>query len=172
MLILFSFVMQAVSYEYQNKRGMYGALPYQWALFLNGILGPLLLGTAVGTFFTGLCLYCRVRSPFQPRWRANGIQVATLSRSNATRARSSLQSLNVVLGLAKFLGTYHRLLYFINNIIGQKSTMPLRKVAHTECHRFPFCILPRFRWLSYLCRRICGEPRDRRSLYGEVQIPQ
>ena len=54
MIILFSFVLQAVSYEFQNKLGnLLGTRTFQWLLVLNGILGPLLLGGAVATFFTG-----------------------------------------------------------------------------------------------------------------------
>ena len=54
MIILFSFVLQAVSYEFQNKMGnLLGAKTFQRLLVLNGILGPLLLGGAVATFFTG-----------------------------------------------------------------------------------------------------------------------
>ena len=54
MIILFSFVLQAVSYEFQNKMGnILGTKTFQWMLVLNGILGPLLLGGAVATFFTG-----------------------------------------------------------------------------------------------------------------------
>lgn len=54
MIILFSFVLQAVSYEFQNKLGnLLGPRTFQRFLLLNGILGPLLLGGAVATFFTG-----------------------------------------------------------------------------------------------------------------------
>lgn len=54
MIILFSFVLQAVSYEFQNKLGnILGTRTFQWFLILNGILGPLLLGGAVATFFEG-----------------------------------------------------------------------------------------------------------------------
>ena len=54
MLILLSFVLQAVSYEFQNKLGnLLGARTFQLMLILNGILGPLLLGGAVATFFEG-----------------------------------------------------------------------------------------------------------------------
>lgn len=53
-LILLCFVIQAVSYEFQLKRGnVLGTTTYRIFLLLNGILGPLLIGTAVGTFFTG-----------------------------------------------------------------------------------------------------------------------
>ena len=54
MIILFSFVLQAVSYEFQNKLGnLLGAKTFQFFLVLNGILGPVLLGGAVATFFEG-----------------------------------------------------------------------------------------------------------------------
>lgn len=54
MLILFSFVFQAVSYEFQSKLGnVFGVKTYRWLLVANGILGPVLIGTAVGTFFHG-----------------------------------------------------------------------------------------------------------------------
>jgi cytochrome d ubiquinol oxidase subunit II len=54
MLILFTFVLQAVSYEFQNKLGNFlGPKVFQFFLTLNGVLGPLLLGGAVATFFEG-----------------------------------------------------------------------------------------------------------------------
>lgn len=54
MLILFTFVLQAVSYEFQNKLGNFlGPRTFQFFLVLNGLLGPFLLGVAVATFFEG-----------------------------------------------------------------------------------------------------------------------
>ena len=54
MIILFTFVLQAVSYEFQNKLGnLLGAKTFQIFLAINGFLGPLLLGGAVATFFEG-----------------------------------------------------------------------------------------------------------------------
>ena len=54
MIILFTFVLQAVSYEFQNKIGnILGPKTFQCFLVLNGILGPLLLGGAVATFYEG-----------------------------------------------------------------------------------------------------------------------
>jgi cytochrome d ubiquinol oxidase subunit II len=54
MLILLTFVLQAVSYEFQNKLGNFlGPRTFQFFLTLNGIFGPLLLGAAVATFFEG-----------------------------------------------------------------------------------------------------------------------
>ena len=54
LLILFTFIIQAVSYEFQNKAGnLFGVRTFQVCLIINGVLGPLLLGGAVATFFTG-----------------------------------------------------------------------------------------------------------------------
>ena len=54
MLILFSFVGQAVSYQYRRKSGnIYGTRFYDWLLFINGCVGCFLLGVAVSMFFFG-----------------------------------------------------------------------------------------------------------------------
>ena len=54
MLILFGFVLQAVSYEYMNKEGnLIGKGAYKFFLYFNGIVTMLLIGAAIGTFFTG-----------------------------------------------------------------------------------------------------------------------
>ncbi len=53
-LLLVTFVFQAVAYEFQNKKGnLLGAKGFRLALMMNGLLAPFLVGTAVGTFFTG-----------------------------------------------------------------------------------------------------------------------
>ena len=63
MIILFSFVLQAVSYEFQSKAGnLLGKKTYQTFLVINGVVGPLLLGGAVATFFTGSDFYIKRRS--------------------------------------------------------------------------------------------------------------
>ena len=52
--ILFTFIIQAVSYEYRRKPwNILGSLVYEGFLFINGVVGILLIGAAVGTFFTG-----------------------------------------------------------------------------------------------------------------------
>jgi len=54
MAILFCFIIQAVSYEFQSKPGnIYGATTYRFFLFINGLLGTFLIGVAIATFFTG-----------------------------------------------------------------------------------------------------------------------
>lgn len=54
MAILFVFVLQAVAYEYRRKPGnVFGERTFEVFLMINGIVGPFLLGAAVGTLFTG-----------------------------------------------------------------------------------------------------------------------
>ncbi|MDE5787412.1 MAG: cytochrome d ubiquinol oxidase subunit II [Bacteroidaceae bacterium] len=97
MIILFSFVLQAVSYEFQHKLGnLLGAKTFQWMLVLNGILGPLLLGATVGTFFTG--------SNFVLEESTDGAGLLISSRwANASHGLDALLNLtNLLLGLAVF----------------------------------------------------------------------
>ena len=114
MLILFSFVLQAVSYEFQNKLGnLLGTRTFQWFLVINGILGPLLLGGAVATFFNGSNfivaknnLVDGFASPVISSW-ANG--------SHGLDAL--LDPWNLVLGFAVFfLARLLGLLYVMNNV--------------------------------------------------------
>ncbi|HNZ71719.1 MAG TPA: cytochrome d ubiquinol oxidase subunit II, partial [Prolixibacteraceae bacterium] len=54
--VLFSFILQAVSYEFRSKPSNFlGKKTYEIFLFINGLMGPILIGTAVGTFFNGAC---------------------------------------------------------------------------------------------------------------------
>ena len=113
MIILFSFVLQAVSYEFQLKRGnLLGTRTYRYFLILNGIVGPLLLGAAVGTFFNGSnfivdkASLTSVGSPVISRWaNASGGLDALLDPWNLMLGLA-------VLFLARILGT----LYIINNV--------------------------------------------------------
>ena len=96
MIILFSFVLQAVSYEFQHKLGnLLGAKTFQCPLVLNGILGPLLLGGAVATFFTGSNFIVE---------RENIMGSGVISRwANASHGLDALLNpWNIVLGLAIF----------------------------------------------------------------------
>lgn len=113
MIILFSFVLQAVSYEFQDKAGnLLGKSTYRTFLALNGLIGPLLLGGAVATFFTGSAFYVN---------KANMTDFAMPVISRWANAGHGLDALlnpwNVVLGLAVFfLARILGALYFINNI--------------------------------------------------------
>ena len=114
MIILFSFVLQAVSYEFQSKAGnLLGKTSYRTFLVINGVVGPVLLGGAVATFFTGSNFYINkgniadAAMPVISQW-ANGWHGLD----------ALLNPWNVVLGLAVFfLARILGALYFINNII-------------------------------------------------------
>ena len=113
MIILFSFVLQAVSYEFQSKAGnLLGKTTYRTFLVINGVVGPVLLGGAVATFFTGSNFYIKkgniadAAMPVISQW-ANGWHGLD----------ALLNPWNVVLGLAVFfLARILGALYFINNI--------------------------------------------------------
>ena len=106
MIILFSFVLQAVSYEFQNKLGnLLGAKTSQWMLVLNGILGPLLLGGAVATFFTGSNFIVEKGNIVNSQCSMFNDQCSmVVSRwANASHGLDALLNLwNLVLGLAVF----------------------------------------------------------------------
>ena len=117
MIILFSFVIQAVSYEFQNKIGNFlGPKIFQICLIINGIVGPLLLGGAVATFFNGsnfLIDKGNITNSLQPvisRW------------ANASHGLDALlDPWNVVLGLAVLmLARILGMLYIKNNIEHQQ----------------------------------------------------
>ncbi len=114
MIILFSFVLQAVSYEFQNKLGnLLGARTFQWCLIANGILGPLLLGGAVATFFNGSNFIVSKDNMLD-----GGLQPVISSWANASHGLDALlDPWNLILGLAVFfLARVLGILYIINNV--------------------------------------------------------
>lgn len=113
MIILFSFVLQAVSYEFQSQAGnLLGKNTYRVFLVINGVVGPVLLGGAVATFFTGSAFIIDKNNmgdtlmPVISRW------------ANGWHGLDALANpWNVVMGLAVFfLARVLGALYFINNI--------------------------------------------------------
>jgi cytochrome d ubiquinol oxidase subunit II len=112
-IILFCFVIQAVSYEYRSKpANVFGPRTYEFFLFINGALGTILLGAAVATFFTGSAFsvdfsnITRVSDPVISRWENPfmGLEAA-------------LNIHNLLLGLTVFfLSRILGILYFMNNI--------------------------------------------------------
>jgi len=104
MIILFSFVLQAVSYEFQHKLGnLLGTRTFQWLLVLNGILGPLLLGGAVATFFTGSNFIVEKGNIVNSQCSMFNVQCSMIiSRwANASHGLDALLNpWNIVLGLA------------------------------------------------------------------------
>lgn len=113
MIILFSFVLQAVSYEFQHRKGnLLGTRTYRCFLILNGIVGPLLLGGAVATFFDGSNFIVEKAS-------LTDIGAPVISRwANASAGLDALFDLwNLALGLAvMFLARMLGILYIMNNV--------------------------------------------------------
>ena len=114
MLILVSFVLQAVSYEYQSKKGnVLGKQTFRWFLVFNGVFGPFLLGAAVATFFTGslftvdhTVLGETQMSPVVSRWASPWHGLEAL-----------VNPWNWVLGFAVlFLARMNGTMYLLNNI--------------------------------------------------------
>ena len=113
MIILFTFVLQAVSYEFQNKMGNFlGPKTFQAMLGINGLVAPLLLGGAVATFFNG------------SNFIVDKMNLTVFSQpviSHWANASCGLDALldpwNLVLGLAvMFLAQVLGILYVMNNV--------------------------------------------------------
>ena len=145
MIILFTFVLQAVSYEFQNKLGnLLGPRTFQCFLVINGILGPLLLGGAVATFFNGsnfLVNKMNITDTLQPvisRW------------ANASNGLDALlDPWNLVFGLSvMFLARVLGLFYIINNVAD--GVINTRARRHLTYNVVPFLVL----FLSFLVRTL------------------
>ncbi|MBR4157066.1 MAG: cytochrome d ubiquinol oxidase subunit II [Bacteroidales bacterium] len=123
-LILITFVFQAVSYEFQSKAGnILGKRTFRIFLTLNGCLAPLLIGTAVGTFFTGSAFLVNksavgdIAAPVISRW-ANGWH----------GLEAVANPFNVEFGLmVMFLAVCLGALYMINNIEDKELSVSLRR---------------------------------------------
>ena len=123
-LILITFVFQAVSYEFQGKAGnLLGKNAFRVFLTLNGCLAPLLIGTAVGTFFTGSQFVVdkaavgNISAPVISRWANgwHGLEAVT-------------EPFNVVFGvMVMALSITLGALYLINNIDNEKLSSQLRR---------------------------------------------
>ena len=115
MIILFTFVLQAVSYEFQNKIGnILGPKTFQFFLTLNGIVGPLLLGGAVATFFEGSNFIIEKDNLVDP----NAITPIISRWANASHGLDALLNPWVLIfGFAVvFLARVLGILYVINNV--------------------------------------------------------
>ncbi len=134
-LILFSFIIQAVSYEYRSKANNFlGQKTFDTFLIINGILATILIGTAVGTFFTGSefsidkLRITDVSDPVISRWETpyRGLEAAF----NIT---------NLSLGLAIFfLSRILALMYFINSI--ENENIILKSKSVLKVCVFPFLV--------------------------------
>lgn len=158
MIILFSFVMQAVSYEFQSKLGnLLGKRVYQYFLVINGVVGPVLLGAAVATFFNG--------SNFMVD-KANMTDNTMPVISHWANGWHGLDAFadvwNIVLGfavffLARLLGN----LYFINNIRNEELILRCRRQLITDS--VPFLLF----FLAFVIRTLL---KDGFAVNPETQV--
>ena len=158
MIILFSFVLQAVSYEFQSKLGnLLGKRVCQYFLVINGVLGPVLLGAAVATFFNGSNFIVDKANmsegmmPVISRW-ANGWHGLD----------AFADPWNIMLGLAVFfLARLLGNLYFINNIRNEGLVARCRRQLITDA--VPFLIF----FLAFVIRTLL---KDGYAVNPDTQI--
>ncbi len=129
MAILFSFIIQAVSYEYRSKSGNFlGKKTYDTFLLINGTVGPVLLGIAVGTFFTGADFVVN---------KGNLTTASAPVISSWTNHWHGLEAIfdvrNLLLGFTVFfLARVQGALYFMNNIKNDRLFEKSRKQVLTN----------------------------------------
>lgn len=112
MIILFSFIVQAISYKYRQKEGnLYGTNTYDTLLFINGCIGPLLLGVAVAMFFFGAEFTVE-------KTNILNVESSAISKWGDRHGFEAIFNLkNLVMGaMVLFLARVQASLYFINNI--------------------------------------------------------
>ena len=156
MAILFSFIIQAVSYEYRSKKGNFlGQNVYDVFLLINGIVGVVLIGVAVGTFFTGADfrvdkanLYDDLSMPIISTWQ-----------------NPWLDWRNLLLGITLFfLARVQALLYFINNI--DSETIYTRARRQLLYNAVPFVVF----FLLFVVATLCADGYQFNSVSGEISV--
>ncbi len=129
MAILLSFTIQAFSYEYRTKKGnVYGSRFFDTLLYLNGMLGPFLIGLAVGTFFTGSQFVMEDIALRETYWQNpwHGLEALADWR-------------NIMLGLTiLFLSRTSGILYIMNTIDDESLIKKARK--HLWYNAIPFVV--------------------------------
>jgi cytochrome bd ubiquinol oxidase subunit II len=135
--ILFSFIIQAVAYEYRSKpNNIFGQRTFDIFLFLNGSLGPFLIGVAVATFFTGAMFSLNQMN--QVHWATRWYGLEAL-----------LNIRNLALGFAVlFLARINGLLYIINSI--EDESLGKRSVKRLITNAIPFLVFFLFFVISLL----------------------
>ncbi len=139
MLILFAFIIQAISYEYRSKpNNVYGAKTYEVFLFINGVLATILLGTAVASFFTGSEFSVSEMNFSKWEGAARGLELA-------------LNPHNLSLGLAVlFLSRVLATLYFMNNIDDENIFTRAKKQLIINAIPFVVFFLVFVIWLMFI----------------------
>ena len=146
-LILITFVFQAVSYEFQHKKeNLIGSQAFRVFLMINGILAPMLIGTAVGTFFTGSDFTVNkvaITDPAAPvlsTWGSGWHGLEALVNYHALLLGCSLMFLTAVLGS----------LYILNNVEDPKIHTEMRRTIKLTLVPFLLFFLA---WLALLLLR-------------------
>ena len=128
-LLLITFVFQAVAYEFQNKKeNLIGSKPFRVALMVNGILAPFLVGTAVGTFFTGSDFTVNkvaIADPTAPvisTWGNGWHGLEALGQFHAVLLGCALIFLTAILGC----------LYILNNVEDEQIHTQMRRSIKIE----------------------------------------
>ena len=162
MTILLVFVVQAVSYEYRRKpSNVLGQRTYEAFLVLNGVAGPLLLGVAVGTFFTGA------------EFTVNRMNMAAVGGDTAISQWATpwhgLEALtdarNLLLGVAVFaLSRVLALHFFLNNLDDETLRLRTRRLSCGYSLLFLAAFLAFFGWL------LCSDGRAIDPASGTVSI--
>ena len=162
MAILLVFVVQAVSYEYRRKpSNVLGQRPYEAFLVLNGVAGPLLLGVAVGTFFTGA------------EFTVNRMNMAAVGGDTAISQWATpwhgLEALtdarNLLLGVAVFaLSRVLAFHFFLNNLDDETLRLRARRLSCGYSLLFLAAFLAFFGWL------LCSDGRAIDPASGTVSI--
>jgi cytochrome d ubiquinol oxidase subunit II len=135
--ILFSFIIQAVAYEFRSKpNNVFGQKTFDLFLFLNGSLGPFLIGVAVATFFTGAMF--SLNNMNQVHWATHWYGLEAL-----------LNLRNLALGFAVlFLARINGLLYLINTL--ENKELLARSVKRLIVNTIPFLVFFLFFTVSLL----------------------
>lgn len=159
--ILFCFVLQAVSYEYRTRpKNVLGKRAFEVFLYINGFLGTMLVGTAVGTFFTGSdftidkMALTNLGQPIISTWNHSwhGLEAV-------------LDFRNLLLGLAIcFLARCLGALYFINSI--DHAPIVKRSRRHLLLNAIPFLIF----FLGFVVKIMLGEGFAVHPQSGEVYM--
>ena len=162
MAILLVFVVQAVSYEYRRKpSNVLGQRTYEAFLVLNGVAGPLLLGVAVGTFFTGA------------EFTVNRMNMAAVGGDTAISQWATpwhgLEALtdarNLLLGVAVFaLSRVLAFHFFLNNLDDETLRLRARRLSYGYSLLFLAAFLAFFGWL------LCSDGRAIDPASGTVSI--
>lgn len=147
-LLLVTFVFQAVSYEFLHKRdNLLGVKGFRIALVANGFLAPFLVGTAVGTFFTGSDFTVNktaIMDPSSPvisTWGTTWRGLEALAQPHAVLLGLALVGLTIILGA----------LYMINNIDDTETEIQMRKTIKITA--VPFLVI----FLTWVGILLCRE---------------